>query len=182
MTKRTAPTLRVPAAPPPAPGPRPDVTVNRGGTHIATKVSASVGIIAAMVLATVVNVLAARHYRRWDVTRGGLYTLSDPTLAILRSLSEPVELHVLLPSGEPLTLSVEHLLDAYRAESSQLFVDFVDPDRRPADFFALARRYGVDAQKADGRVIAGAAAIVTRGDRFESFNRPIWSTSRTMRT
>ena len=140
---------------------------DRGGTDIGTKVSASVGIIAAMVLATVVNLLVARHYRRWDVTRGGLNTLSDATLAILHALSEPIALHVLLPSGEPLTLSVEHLLDAYDAESSELVVDFVDPDRRPAEFLALARRYGIDAQRADGRLVAGAAAIITRGDRFE---------------
>ena len=49
----------------------------------AAKLSTSIGIIAAMVIAVVANVFVARHYKRWDVTRGGLYTLSDPTLQTL---------------------------------------------------------------------------------------------------
>jgi hypothetical protein len=66
----------------PVPVPVPDVGSGAGtGTgrrsgDLATKVSASAGVIAAMVLAMLVNVFAARHYKRWDWTRGGLYTLS----------------------------------------------------------------------------------------------------------
>lgn len=136
-------------------------------TDTATKVSASVGIVAAMVLATLVNVFVARHYKRWDWTRGGLYTLSDATTATLRSIQEPVRIYVLLPGGDALTLSVQHLLDAYRGETAQLDVEIVDPDRRPADFLAIVKRYGVDVDREEGRVVAGAAAIVARGDRHE---------------
>jgi hypothetical protein len=133
----------------------------------ATKVSASLQIVLAMVLATLVNVLSARHYRRWDVTRGGLYTLSEATLATLHGLPEPVAIYVLLPGGEPLTLSVQHLLDGYLAETDKLSVEIVDPDRRPADFLALAQRYGIGADKEEGRMMATAAAVVVRGDRRE---------------
>ena len=134
---------------------------------IATQVSASVGIVAAMVLAMLVNVLVARHYRRWDWTRGGLYTLSEATVGTLHGLPERVKIYVLLPGGDGLTLSVEHLLESYRAETSQLEVELVDPDRRPADFLALAQRYGIDAEREEGRIVAGVAAIVVRGDRRE---------------
>jgi hypothetical protein len=134
---------------------------------LGTKVSASAGVIAAMVLAMLVNVLAARHYRRWDWTRGGLYTLSDATLTTLRGLAEPVRVIVLLPGGEPLTLSVEHLLEGYRAETSELSVEMLDPDRRPADFLAVAKRYGIEADKEESRTIASAAAVVIRGERSE---------------
>jgi hypothetical protein len=133
----------------------------------AVKLSASVGIVAAMVLATLVNIYVARHYKRWDWTRGGLYTLSEATLATLHALPEPVHVYVLLPGGDGLTLSVQHLLDGYRAESSQLAVELVDPDRRPADFLALAQRFGVEVDREEGRVVARAAAIVARGDRRE---------------
>jgi ABC-type uncharacterized transport system len=133
----------------------------------ATKVGASAGIVAAMVLATLVNVLVARHFKRWDVTRGGLYTLSDATLATLHELPEPVKIYLLLPGGEPLTLSVSHLLDGYRAETSKLDVEIIDPDRRAADFLALAQRYGIGADKEEGRLTAAAAAVVVRGDRRE---------------
>ncbi len=133
----------------------------------ATKLSASAGIVAAMVLATLLNLLVARHYRRWDVTRGGLYTLSDATLTTLHTLPEPVKITLILPAGEALTLSVQHLLDGYRAETSKLDVDLIDPDRRPADFIALAQRYGIGADREDGRLTAAASAIVVAGDRRE---------------
>lgn len=143
------------------------------GTSIGTKVSASVGLVAAMVLAVLVNVLAARHYRRWDWTQGGLYTLSDATVQTLRALEEPVRIYVLLPADDPLTLSVRHLLEAYRAETSRLEVEITDPDARPAEFLAVQQRYGIVAGKTDdGRIVTDASIIVARGDR------PFFLTSR----
>ncbi len=152
------------------PAPLPEPVAERGSALLsgtATKVSASAGIVAAMVLATLLNVLVARHYRRWDVTRGGLYTLSEATLATLHDLPEPVKIYVLLPGGEPTTLSVEHLLDGYRAESSRLEVEMLDPDHRAADFMALAERFGIGADREDGRLVSAAAAVVASGDRRE---------------
>lgn len=134
---------------------------------MATKVSASAGIVAAIVLAMLVNVFVARHYRRWDFTTGGLYTLSDATLATLHGLHEPVRVYVLLPGGDALTVSVQHLLESYRGETSQLEVETVDPDRRPADFLALTQRFGIDVERDADRVTAGAAAVVVRGERRE---------------
>ncbi|WP_437592581.1 GldG family protein [Sorangium sp. So ce1000] len=136
------------------------------GTSLGEKLSASIGIIAAMVLAVLVNLLVARHYRRWDWTQGGLYTLSDATVSTLRSIEEPIRVYVLLSEGDPLTLSVRHLLDAYRAENPRIEVEVTDPDRRPAEFLAVQQRYGVVAGKTDdGRIVTDAAIIVARGDR-----------------
>ncbi len=132
----------------------------------AAKVSTSVGIIAAMVIAVVANVFVARHYKRWDVTRGGLYTLSDPTLQTLHGLEEPVQIFVMLPAGDPLTTSVSHLLEAYKAESTRLEVKVTDPDRHPAEFLAIQQKYGVVAGKTeDGRILTDAAIIVAKRDK-----------------
>lgn len=132
----------------------------------ATKVSTLVGIVAAMVLAVVANIYVARHYERWDVTRGGLYTLSEPTLQTLHSLEEPIQIYVMLPSGDPLTTSVMHLLEAYQAETSRLDVKKTDPDRYPAEFLAIQQKYGVNVgQTEDGRVLTDAAIIVARRDK-----------------
>ena len=146
-----------------APNPEPEPKAI--ASSAATKVSASVGIVAAMVLATLVNVFVARHYKRWDFTRGGLYTLSDATVATLRAIEEPVHVYVLLPSGDALTMSVQHLLEGYRGESARLTVELLDPDRRPADFLALAQRFGIDVDREEGQAVARAAAAVARGDR-----------------
>lgn len=135
------------------------------GTTAATKISASVGVIAAMVLALLVNILVSRHYRRWDWTRGGLYTLSDATTQTLHGLEEPIRVYVLLSEGDPLALAVRHLLEAYRGETTRLDVDFVDPDRRAAEFIAVQQRFGIVAGKSeDGKIVTDAAIVVARGD------------------
>ncbi len=46
-----------------------DLLATPRGTDVATKVWASVSIAAALVLAVVVAILAARHYRRWDLSK-----------------------------------------------------------------------------------------------------------------
>ena len=147
--------------------PKPDERDERipTGTTAATKISASVGVIAAMVLALLVNILVSRHYRRWDWTRGGLYTLSDATTQTLRGLEEPIHVYVLLSEGDPLAIAVRHLLEAYRGETTRLDVDFVDPDRRAAEFIAVQQRFGIVAGKSeDGKIVADAAIVVARGD------------------
>ncbi|MEP7124621.1 MAG: GldG family protein [Byssovorax sp.] len=135
------------------------------GTTAGTKLSASLGVVAAMVLALLLNVLASRHYRRWDWTRGGLYTLSDATTQTLHGLEEPIHVYVLLSEGDPLALAVRHLLEAYRGETTRLVVDFVDPDRRAAEFIAVQQRFGIVAGKTDdGKIVTDAAIVVARGD------------------
>ena len=53
------------------------------------------GILAAVVLAAVVNVLGARHFTRWDWTRDRRWSLSPATVETLRSLRTR-EVHVTL--------------------------------------------------------------------------------------
>lgn len=137
-----------------------------GSGTAAAKVSTSVALVAAMVIAVVANVLVARHYKRWDVTRGGLYTLSEPTLQTLHGLEEPVQIYVMLPAGDPLTTSVSHLLEAYKAETTRLEIKVTDPDRHPAEFLAIQQKYGVVAGKTeDGRILTDAAIIVAKRDK-----------------
>lgn len=148
MTPRASP-------PPPAP--------SRGDTPL--KIGTVVGVAASVVLAVLLNVIAARHVRRWDVTREGLYTLSAATHETLRSLEEPIVVHVLLPDGDPLRSALDQLLVAYRAGTDRLDVRIVDPDRDAAGFLAVQQRYGLAAGQAeDGRLVTDAAVIVARGE------------------
>jgi hypothetical protein len=142
-------------------GPKP-----AAGTTWTTKAVASAGVIAAMMLAVTLNVLSARHFKRWDFTRGGIYTLSDATKETLHALEEPIKVYVLLPSSDPLSVAVSHMLDGYRGESARIEVEATDPDRNPAQFLAIQQRFGVVAGKTDdGRIITDAQIIVVRGDR-----------------
>jgi ABC-type uncharacterized transport system len=124
------------------------------------------GLAAAVFIAVVVNVLAARHFRRWDWTRGKLYTLSPATLETLHDLPDTVEIWVLLGSSDPLQLSVKQLLVSYTAETPKLDIHYVDPDKDAIQLLDVRRRFKIEAARAeDGRVVTDASLVVARGDR-----------------
>lgn len=126
----------------------------------------ALGVLAAGVMAVQANVLVSRYYARWDFTSQGTYTLSHPTRALLQALSAPVEITVLIPRSDRLLIDARHMLDAYRAVSSQLRVRYVDPDAQPAEFLALQQRHGISAgQTQDGRLLTDASFIVSQGER-----------------
>ncbi len=130
------------------------------------KALSAVGVIAAGLIAVSLNVLVARFYKRWDWTEAGLYTLSSATVQTLHSLHDPVQVIVLLSASNNLTQSVHHMLDAYRAETGELDTRFIDPDRNPAEFLAIQKKYGIQAGKTeDGRVVTDASIVIARGSR-----------------
>lgn len=127
---------------------------------------AAIGVLSAGVIAVAVNVLAARHYVRWDWTTDELYTLSAATLDTLDRLREPVDVAVLLSRNDPFRPSIEQMLETYRTETPWLRTRFVDPDRNPAEFIALQRKYDIVAGRTqDGRVVTDAVVVVARGNR-----------------
>ncbi len=135
-------------------------------TPRARAISQAVGVAAAIVVAVLANLVAARHYRRWDWTREGLYTLSRTTEETLSSLPEPVEVWVLSADSEPITLTLRHLLTAYRAKTDRLVVHFIDPDRNPAELLAAQQKLGIATGRVEGgHVITDSIAVITRGER-----------------
>ena len=124
------------------------------------------GVAAGALLLVNVNVLGARWYKRWDLTTDKLYSLSQPTRELLTGLAQPVDVSVLLSKGDPLLVSVRHMLEAYGAVTRQLRVTYVDPDRSPAEFLALQQKYQILAGKADdGRIITDAVLVLAQGDK-----------------
>jgi hypothetical protein len=124
------------------------------------------GVVAGALLLVNVNVLGARWYERWDFTSDKLYSLSQPTRELLTSLQRPVNVSVLLSKGDPLLVSVRHMLEAYGAVTRQLRVTYVDPDRSPAEFLALQQKYQILAGKADdGRIITDAVIVMAEDGR-----------------
>jgi hypothetical protein len=132
------------------------------------------GVVAAVFLAVGVNVIGARHYKRWDVTTGQRYTLSPATLATLHGLADSgadggtgtIEVWVLLGGADPLEQSVKQLLVAYQAETNKLSIHYVDPDRDAVSLVDVQQRFKIEAGRtADGRVSTDAVVVVARGDR-----------------
>lgn len=130
------------------------------------KVTSAAGVLAAVIVALLANILAARHYERWDVTSARLYTLSPATIETLRGLEQNVHIDVLLSGSDPLERSVRNILEKYRAVTTRLDVAFVDPDRHPAEFVAVQQKYDIVAGRTEGgRVVTDASIVVSSGDR-----------------
>ena len=120
----------------------------------------SVGIASAVAIAVFGNVLAARHFTRWDATSDRRWSLAPATEATLRDLPEPVEVWVLLPPGDPAATSVKEVLTAYRAKAGEkLQVTYIDPDRDGIAYADLRRRFSMDDARSEGGLVVADAAL-----------------------
>ncbi len=101
---------------------------------------ASLGYILT-VLAVVVlfNFLAARHHTRFDLTENKAFSLSEQTIKILKGLPRDVGITAFVQADAPARSKLKDLLEEYKARSSRVKYDFVDPDTHPAQ----AKRYGI---------------------------------------
>ncbi len=126
------------------------------------KITALVGVAAASFLAIALNVVAARHPKRWDVTVDARFTLSSATRATLHELPDPVQIWVILGANEPLLGSVKPLLVAYQAETSKLDVRYVDPDKDALALEDLRARFHLDSGRGDTERVM---AVVASGAR-----------------
>jgi hypothetical protein len=134
------------------------------GSELSTKISASVSLAAAVLLAVVANIYVGRHFTRWDFTKGGEFTLSTGTVETLRGLDSEVSIFVLLPRGDATGISVAEILDTYSVHTDKLKIEFVDPDRDQERLFELRKKYGLLSNEVGGRVEVNAAMVVVKGD------------------
>ncbi len=109
---------------------------SRGARYSATSV-VMVAVVGGVMVA--LNVLAARHDQRVDITAAQRHALSAQTLQILGALDQPVTLEAFFAPGTPERIDFEDLADGYRQASPQLRVSFHDPLAEPM----LARERGI---------------------------------------
>jgi hypothetical protein len=124
------------------------------------------GVVAAVVLAAVVNVLGARHFARWDWTGDKRWSLSPATLETLATLEQHVDVWAIAGSGDPLEQSLRQLLRSYEAAAPRLEVHWINPDRDAVELMDLQRRFGLEAGRTqEGRVATDAIVVVASGDK-----------------
>ncbi len=141
-------------------------TEPRLGAGAIASLASRAGVAAVIVIAVLVNVLAARFHRRWDWTSEGLYTLSPATLGTLGELERPVDVVVFLPRTSALGQSFARMLETYEGATDALRVRFVDPDQDATAFRAFQEKYGLrEGRSEDGRVLTDAVAVIALGER-----------------
>jgi ABC-type uncharacterized transport system involved in gliding motility auxiliary subunit len=91
-----------------------------------------------------VNWIASRQSKRWDLTVGGQFTLSDQTKKILSGLKEPVKVRVFASSRA--VAPYRDRLAEYTHATDKLNVEYIEPLKQPE----LANQYQV---QQDGTVV-----------------------------
>jgi ABC-type uncharacterized transport system involved in gliding motility auxiliary subunit len=101
------------------------------GTYIVVIIAVLAGI----------NFLANRYDKSWDSTANKQFSLSDQTIKVVEGLKR--DIHVTYFGGNETFTQARDLLDRYSSLSPKFHVDYVDPERKPAQ--AKAAGYRPDA-------------------------------------
>src|SRR3954468_7598658 len=89
-----------------------------------------VQVVLILFLAAMVNSLAFKHYKRWDVSRDQKYALSDKTKRFLNTLKGKVRITNFFPPDTPITGDVASLLTEYQyAAKGKIDIETIDPKR-----------------------------------------------------
>ncbi len=154
-----------PQTPPARPTAPPSVQRARR-ERIAGGTATALGVAFALAIAVGVNYVAARNYRRFDWTKGGMYTLSPRTKRVLRKLGADVRVVAFASEVDPRNQALKELLLQYRSVSRRVQTEWVDPEANRDRFRMLQERYGIRAGRTiDGRVITDTALVVESGGR-----------------
>lgn len=117
----------------------------RLGTISVASVLVVLGILAA------INYISAREHKRWDLTASAEFTLSPQTVKVLQTLDSPLKMTVFARETE--FPRYKERLPEYQYVTKKVAVDYVDPDKQPAQAKQMAiQSYGTIAIEYKGRV------------------------------
>jgi len=113
-----------------------------GRVRIGLNVVVQIALI--LFLAAMVNSLAYKHYRRWDLSRDQKYALSDKTKRFLDTLKGKMRITVFFSPSTPITSDVQNLLTEYQyAGKGKIDVEQIDPERSLSRAKELFDKYKV---------------------------------------
>lgn len=84
-----------------------------------------------------INFLSLKYNYELDLTETGLYTLSEQTITMLNTITEPVLVMGFFQSGDPRLTRAREYLERYSRHTHYLAYEFHDPNIEPA----LAQKY-----------------------------------------
>ncbi|MEM9219381.1 MAG: Gldg family protein [Cyanobacteria bacterium P01_F01_bin.150] len=108
----------------------------RRSTQASTNVLVST--VAMLVILGLINFLAVRSLKQFDLTENQLFTLAPQTQQVLAELEQPVKL-VFFQANDSLNPSDEELLNRYQRQSDLFSYEAVNPQADPV----LAQQFGV---------------------------------------
>ena len=134
----------------------------------------------AVVLLVMANFVAYRHYRKWDTTIAGRFTLSPKTEQVLDNLKDDVTVVVVemkkYRTGQEETVALlRELLSLYKELNPRVTVTFLQPDADPAGAQIVAEKYQISLTTAKDLdnvyVISGDKRKVVRLSEMMDYER-----------
>jgi len=103
-------------------------------SHVSKRTAAfglnsGITVLLVIALVGVVNFLAEKHVKKFDLTRGKSNTLSDQTEKTVKNLSTPVKAILFSKSDPNEREKYRPLLENYKALNSKFEIEYVDTDR-----------------------------------------------------
>jgi ABC-type uncharacterized transport system involved in gliding motility auxiliary subunit len=99
------------------------------------------GVLLAIALTALVNIVGWKYYERFDWTSSKLYSLSEKSLNVLAGLDRDIEATVMLGPGSDAYSDARELLERYQSRSPRLTVRVVDPEKNLAEAQQLVDKY-----------------------------------------
>ena len=108
-----------------------ETTPTPGKIHrVRIGMNALVQIALLLLLAAMVNYLGFEHYKRWDLSRGKKYALSDKSKRFLETIKGKLRLTVFFDPGNEIGQEVQNLLAQYQyAAKGKIDIEQIDPTR-----------------------------------------------------
>jgi hypothetical protein len=99
--------------------------------------------LAAAVLLVGINWLGFRHYKRWDLTKTKVYSLSEQSTAVVKGLAKEVTIYVLFNNQDALYDNLKELFQRYQAASPKVRVQVIDPEKNLLEAKKLVEELGI---------------------------------------
>lgn len=114
-------------------------------------VALNVGLmsILAIVLTVLANYVGARHFKEFDWTHSGVYSISDESVQIASHLEKPLRCWVIWPATDENAETVRRLLDHYTAHSDKIEVISADPTADLVGFQAIVKKLDLEDRSFD---------------------------------
>jgi hypothetical protein len=118
-------------------------------------VALNVALMTLLAFALVVleNYVYSRHYKEFDWTRTGVYSISDESVQRVAGLTKPIRIWVVWPGNDPQLEAVRRLLDHYRTKSDKVTIETADPTTDdPEKFSTTVKLLGLEDRNYDDAI------------------------------
>jgi ABC-type uncharacterized transport system involved in gliding motility auxiliary subunit len=96
-----------------------------------------IGVLIFVAILVILNIIATYHVKKFDWTRGNVYSLSDQTIKVLKNLESDIIVTAFFKKNSQPETVMRTLIDNYKDYTDKIKIDFVDPDLKPS----IAKEY-----------------------------------------